>query len=217
MPNLFKGLLLGLTLFIVSACGAIQSKSRAVFVLVDASGSYAKTMTDSMATSKLMVAKLNPNDSIAVAQISSCSFSDEGVVVNETLPGTPSRASFAKQAIFGALDTYGSNFQASNYTDIRGALRYASGELEMSGKSSRYIIVFSDLIEDVAANCDTSDLSLDLSGITVVATNVTKSAADSADPDRYDARLDAWETAVEEAGGTWQIAPSRDQLIEAVF
>ncbi|KCZ91813.1 vWA domain-containing protein [Hyphomonas johnsonii] len=214
---MMRWLAAALSLVILAGCGAIKSNSRAVFVLVDASGSYARTMEESITTSRLIVAKLNPNDSIAVAQISSCSFSDDSVVFNQRLPGIPSQASHMKQAIFGALNAYGEGFKSSDFTDIHGALRYAANELEANRATSRYVVVFSDMIEDLAPDCDTSELSLDLAGITVIATNVTKTKADSSNPDLYDERLATWEKIVTDAGGQWRHAKSRDQLLDEVF
>lgn len=212
-----KTLTAGLVLAGISACGAVTSNSKAVFMLVDASGTYVREVPDAVVTAKLLTSKLNSNDMFAFGEIGSCSFTDNSLVVRRTLPGTPSEAAYAKQDVFESLEFYAESVQATGWTDIKGGLRYAAAELEQSEQASRYIVVVSDLVEDVSPECDTSGLELDLEGITVIVTNVTRSDRDASDPNAYFERLEAWEALVEDAGGTWVHANSRDRLLEYMF
>lgn len=214
---MIRVLLAATALLLSTSCGLVTSNSKSVFVLVDASGTYARNMGDAVISSRLLAAKLNPNDWMGFAQISSCSFSDEGVVLRARLPGVPSQASLTKQQIFQSLADYQDSFSATAYTDIRGALRFAAAELENGRDGARYIIVFSDLVEDVAPDCDTRDLALDLTGITVIATNVAKLPQDGPNPQGYFDRIDRWKQLVEAAGGEWRITASSDQLLDAVY
>ena len=202
----------------LAGCGVplIESNSKDVFVLVDASGTYAKNMPSAVKLSRLLVSRLNPKDSLSFGQISSCSFADENLIMRATLSSTPSRAAHEKQDAFVRLDTYAESFRATSYTDIRGALKYAALDLQQSGRKRRFILLFTDLVEDTAPDCDTSELSLDLTGITVVATNVTKLKSDAADPEAYFERLAAWEQIVTEAGGTWTLAVNSDQVFSSI-
>ena len=209
--------LYALSVSALAGCGIVTSQSRAVFVLVDASGNYAKNMDEAVSSSRLVAARLNPNDWMAFAEIGSCSFSDDAIVVREKLPSTPSRASLTKQHLFQAFETYAADVEPTAFTDIRGALRYAAFELESNAARERYIVVFSDMVEDVSPDCDTSRLALDLTGITVIAANVTKLPSDAQSPDRYFERLAKWEDIVTATGGTWVHAPSAEQIIETVF
>ena len=201
----------------VAACGAITSNSKAVFMLVDVSGTYVREVPDAIMTAKLLTSKLNSNDMFAFGEIGSCSFSDNSLIVRRTLPGTPSQAALAKQDVFRSLETYGEQVDATDWTDIRGGLRYAASELEQSDQGKRIIVVHSDLVEDVSPEGDTSELSLDLEGITVIVTNVTRSDREASDPDAYFRRLEEWQALVEEAGGKWVHANSRDRLLEYIF
>ncbi|WP_084420494.1 hypothetical protein [Henriciella litoralis] len=201
----------------LAGCGAVTSNSRAVFMLVDASGTYAKEVPDAVVTAKLVTSKLNSNDLIAFGQIGSCSFTDDSLIVRTTLPGTPSQAAYTKQDVFGRLDAYGETFEATSWTDIRGGLRYAAEELAQSDQSEKIIVIVSDLVEDVSPACDTSRISLDLEGVTVVATNVTKLSSEASNPDAYSDRLAMWQATVEDAGGTWVHANTRDRLLEKIF
>ncbi|MEM9738739.1 MAG: hypothetical protein AAF829_02640 [Pseudomonadota bacterium] len=205
-------------LVLLTGCGGlIQSNSKAVFVLFDASGTYANNMGDAVRTSRVLAGRLSPNDWVGFAQISSCSFTDDSIVLRRKFSGVPSQASLEQQRVFEELNGYRDSFSATAYTDIRGALRFAASELQASDQAQHYIIVFSDLIEDVAPSCDTRDLQLDLTGVTIVATAVTKTAQDSSNPELYFERLDSWKRAVEDAGGTWVHAQSPDQLLAVMF
>lgn len=194
----------------VSACDLVTSTSRAVFVLFDASGTYAASVPTAARSASLLISDLQPGDWIGVGQISSCSFSEKEIITQQLLPETPSRASAAKREMFTRLQTYSENVKPTKFTDIHGALAQAAFELRQRPEGSRHIVVFSDMVEDLAADCNTADSQLDLSGINVVASNVIKS--DPANPDKYFAMLKDWERIVTEAGGTWDMALSPDQL-----
>ncbi len=198
----------------LSACGLVTSTSRSVFVLFDASGTYVKAIPDATRWASLLVARLQPGDFIAVSQISSCSFSDKEVVLQERLPETPSRSAEAQRAVFTKLRDFAGSVKSTKYTDIHGALAQAAFELRQRPEKARYIVVFSDMMEDLAPRCDTSKVTLDLSGITVVASNVIKT--NSANPDKYFALLKTWEATVTAAGGKWMLATSPDQLPDMV-
>lgn len=198
----------------LSACGIVTSTSRSVFVLFDASGTYAKAVPDAARSANFLITALQPGDWLGVAQISSCSFSDEEIVLRQQLPETPTRAEQAKQQLFADLGGYAQRVKATKYTDIRGALAQAAFELRQRPEAARYIVIFSDMVEDTARNCDTKEVKLDLSGISIIASNVIKT--DPANPDKYFALLEKWEKTVTDAGGKWAMASSPDQLPDLV-
>ncbi len=193
-----------------TACDLVTSTSRAVYVLFDASGTYAASVPTAARSASLLISDLQPGDWIGVGQISSCSFSEKEIITQQLLPETPSRASAAKREMFTRLQAYSEGVKPTKFTDIRGALAQAAFELRQRPEGSRHIVVFSDMVEDLAADCNTSGSTLDLTGISVVASNVIKS--DPANPDKYFAMLEDWERIVTEAGGTWDMALSPDQL-----
>lgn len=193
-----------------SACDLVTSTSRAVFVLFDASGTYAASVPTAARSASLLISDLQPGDWIGVGQISSCSFSEKEIIAQQLLPETPSRASEAKREMFNRLQAYSESVEPTKFTDIHGALAQAAFELRQRPEGSRHIVVFSDMVEDLAADCNTAGAKLDLTGISVVASNVIKS--DPANPDKYFEMLDEWERIVTEAGGTWDMALSPDQL-----
>jgi hypothetical protein len=123
-------------------------------------------------------------------------------------------AATAKRELFAQLSAYAAQVKSAKYTDIRGALAQAAFELHQRPEAERYIVLFSDMVEDHGKTCDTSKTSLDLKGIHIIAANVIKS--NPADPDKYFSLLKTWEKTVTDAGGTWNLVSSPDQLPKLV-
>lgn len=199
---------------VLTACGLVTSTNRSVFVVFDVSGTYVKAVPDATKYANLMISQLQPGDWLGVSQIAACSFSEKEIVLQRELPETPSLASAAKRELFAQLAAYSSKVKSAKYTDIRGALAQAAFELKQRPEGERYIVVFSDMIEDHGKTCDTAKTTLDLKGIHVIAANVIKS--NPADPDKYFEMLKTWEKTVTDAGGTWNLVASPDQLPKLV-
>jgi hypothetical protein len=198
----------------LAACGLVTSTNRSVFVIFDVSGTYVKAVPTAAKFANMMVAELQPGDWVGASQISACSFSEKEMILQRQLPQTPSLASEAKRELFTQFQNYAAQVKSAKYTDIRGAIAQASFELRQRPEQARYIVLFTDMIEDFSKACDTSDVKLDLSGIHVIAANVIKS--NPADPEAYFANLTKWEETVKAAGGTWSLASAPDQLPKLV-
>ena len=198
----------------LSSCGLVTSTNRSVFTVFDVSGTYVEAVPDAAKFAKLMISELQPGDWVGVSQISACSFSEKEIVLQRQLPETPSMATTAKRELFAQIDNYASQVKSAKYTDIRGAIAQAAFELRQRPEPEKFIVLFSDMVEDHGKGCDTSAAKLDLKGIHVIAANVIKS--NPADPDKYIALLEKWETTITESGGTWSLVGSPDQLPELV-
>jgi hypothetical protein len=162
----------------------------------------------------ITVAKLLPGDWVGASQISACSFSEKEIILQRQLPTTPSLAAEAKRELFNEFAAYAAQVKSAKYTDIRGAIAQASFELKQRPEEKRFIVLFSDMLDDYSKSCDTSKIELDLRGIHVVAANVIKS--DPADPQKYLDMLKEWEATVVAAGGTWSLVTSPDLLPKLV-
>jgi hypothetical protein len=202
----------GLT--ILGGCGLVTSTSRSVFMVFDVSGTYVKAVPDATKYANLTVAKLQPGDWVGASQISACSFSEKEIFLQRQLPQTPSLASKAKRELFDQFNAYAGQVKSAKYTDIRGALAQAAFELKQRTENSRFIILFSDMLEDYGKTCDTSKTKLDLSGIHVNAAKDIKT--DPAKPEKYFDTLKQWEATIVAAGGTWSLVSSPDQLPKLV-
>lgn len=208
------GLACALGLAALSSCGLVTSTNRSVFVVFDVSGTYVKAVPDATKYANLLITELQPGDWIGASQISACSFSEEEIILQRQLPETPSMADNAKRELFDQLNQYASQVKSAKFTDIHGAIAQAAFELRQRPEAARYIVLFSDMVDDYSKSCDTSGIKLDLAGIHVIAANVIKSTP--GDPEKYFELLARWEKTVTEAGGTWSLVSSPDQLPELV-
>ena len=109
------------------------------------------------------------------------------------------------------LDRFVTNVKSSGYTDITGGLLQAAEWLNETSAGHRFILIFSDLEEDLREGY-VRDFAIDLTNIHVVALNVTKLRSDQVDPREYMDRLSQWQARVESGAGTWKIINDLDRL-----
>jgi hypothetical protein len=205
---------LALAMAALTGCGLVTSTNRSVFFVFDVSGTYVKAVPDAAKLANITIADMQPGDWIGASQISACSFSEEEIILQRQLPTTPSMAASTKRELFDEFNAYASQVKSAKFTDIRGALAQAAFELQQRPEASRYIVLFSDMIDDYSKSCDTKNIKLDLRDIHVVAANVIKT--NPGDPEKYFAMLKEWEAQVVAAGGTWSLVTSPDQLPKLV-
>ena len=94
--------------------------------------------------------------------------------------------------------------QSSAYTDISGGLLLAKEYLNEIGSDKKYIMVFSDMQEELPKGYK-RDFELNLPDYEVIALNVTKLRSDNQDPTQYMQRLKDWQQRVEQSGGKWRM------------
>ncbi len=177
---------------------SLDTGSRALYVLVDVSGTYHRELPKAVNAVRWIVAESHPLDFLTVAKISNRSFSDREIVFSRLFPSRPSETESMKRSLKGVIDAF-ARTPASPWTDIRGALYQAGSTL--AGKHARLkaVIIFSDLVED-HHGIDRSMQLPDLSGVHVLAVNVIKLRSDNRDPRRYFKRIERWRNALLKAG-----------------
>ncbi|MBU1172811.1 MAG: VWA domain-containing protein [Proteobacteria bacterium] len=198
-----------LSLIILSAltwgCADTTSHSRAVYMLMDTSGTYSQQLDQAKTIINKLLISLQSGESLAVARIDSGSFSEKDIVAKVTFDQRPSVANQQKLKFKESIDMFIGGVRGSAHTDIKGAILQAVDYLDETQAAHKYIMIFSDLEEDLAdghiRNLDR--ITLDLTGYRVVALNVTKLGLDQVDPKRYYDRLDAWARIVKDRGGIW--------------
>ncbi|MBI5063604.1 MAG: VWA domain-containing protein, partial [Desulfatitalea sp.] len=84
-----------------------------------------------------------------------------------------------------------------------------------SGAGRKYILIFSDLQEELAKGY-VRDVPFPLNGFQVVALNVTKLRDDNHDPKNYLERVGEWRKKTEKGGGQWRVINDLERL-EAIF
>jgi hypothetical protein len=196
---------------LLAGCGESVPPTRAVFMLLDTSGTYAVETTKAQAIANYLLGVLSSGDSLGIARIDSASFTEKDIVARVTFDPRPSRTNTQKRAFRDALDRFVRTVHGSAHTDITGAVLQATEWLNETGAGHKYILLFSDLEEDLPAGY-TRDFTVDLSGVHVVALNVTKLRSDQVDPRDYLDRLATWEKRVAAGGGSWRVINDLERL-----
>ncbi len=202
----------GLLTLTLSACAPPEPQSKAVYLLLDTSGTYTRELDKAQHIMNYLLATLESGDSMAIARIDSGSFSEKDIVAKTTFDLRPSTANAQKRVFKRKLDDFVDNVtKGSAHTDITGGVLQASEYLNETGAGRKYVLIFSDLEEDLVKG-HVRDFTIPLTGIDVIALNVTKLRTDNIDPRDYLQRLDAWEQRVGEGGGMWRVVNDLERL-----
>ena len=205
-------MLLCLLPLIFIACADNRSHSNGVYLLIDTSGTYAEQITKARKIINYLLANLNSGDSLAVARVSSKSFSEKDIIAMVTFDRRPSQANLEKRAFNQKMEDFSKNIKGSAYTDITGGLIQAADYLNEANPGNKTIIIFSDLQEELGKGT-IRDFSIKLTGVRVIAVNVIKLSTDNTDPRRYLDRLAWWEKRVRDAGATdWLVINDLEHL-----
>ena len=197
---------------ILAACNEPQSKARAVYLLLDTSGTYTKEMDKAQSIINYLLATLDSGDSIAIARIDSGSFSEKDIIARMTFDDRPSTSNQQKRQFKAQIDQFIDGIGGgSRHTDITGGMLQASEFLRETGAGEQYVLIFSDLEEDLQKG-HIRDFPISLPDIHVVALNVTKLRSDNIDPRDYMERLDLWKKRVAEAGGSWGVINDLERM-----
>jgi hypothetical protein len=198
--------------FVLAGCADNRSHSTGVYLLIDTSGTYAEQITKARKIINYLLANLNAGDSLAVARVASKSFSEKDIIAKVTFDRRPSQANLEKRAFNQKVDEFAKNVKGSAYTDITGGLIQAAEYLNEANPGNKTIIIFSDLQEELGKGT-IRDFPIKLTGIRVMAVNVTKLSTDNTDPRRYLDRLAWWESRVRDAGATdWSVINDLEHL-----
>jgi len=195
---------------LLAACSS-GGHGRAVYLLIDTSGTYTRELDRANAILNYLLGTLESGDSLAVARIDSASFNEKDIVARVTFEGQPSVANDQKRAFRQHMTDFFDGLQAARYTDITGGLLQAAEWLQETGAAERHILVFSDLKEELPPG-HKRDFSLPLENTHVVALNVAKLRPDQVDPERYLERVEQWRTRVTDAGGDFRVVNDLSRL-----
>jgi len=195
----------------LGSCTESGTNTKAVYMLLDTSGTYTTQVKKAQGIVKYLLATLNPGDSLALARIDSGSFSEKDIVAKITFDLRPSKANAEKRAFLEAVNKFARDVKSSQYTDITGGMLQAIEFLNETGAAHKYILVFSDLKEELKSG-QIRDFPLNFNGTHVVALNVTKLRSDNVDPREYMQREEKWSKRVEQGSGTWKVINDLDRL-----
>lgn len=201
---MFSALIL-ISTSLLTSCGHSKSNQRAIYLLLDTSGTYTEEMNKARAIINYLLSVLESGDSIAVARIDSGSFSEKDIIAKATFDDRPSVTNDQKRLFQQQINQFVKELKrGSANTDITGGLIQAADFVNETGAKQKTVFIFSDLEEDLPKG-HIRDFPISVSGINVVALNVTKLRSDNIDPRVYKQRLQNWETRVTSGGGQWQV------------
>jgi len=197
---------------LLSACSDNNGPTNSgVYLLLDTSGTYTKELGNAQKLVSVMLVKLEPNDSFAVARIDTGSFSEKDIITKVTFNDRPSEANRQKRHFRDAMDNFVKNVKPSRFTDITGGLLQAAEYLNEKGTGKKTILIYSDLKEELPEGF-VRDIPFQLEGFDIIALNVTKLRSDNIDPREYMDRLEEWQRRIEEGGGRWRVINDMDRL-----
>lgn len=202
-------------LFFLAACSNTGPTNSGVYLLLDTSGTYTKELSNAQKLVSVLLVKMNPSDSFAVARIDTGSFSEKDIITKVTFSDRPSEANRQKRHFRDSMVKFIKEVKPSRFTDITGGLLQAVEYLNEKGTGRKTILIYSDLKEELPQGY-VRDIPLQLEGVDIVALNVTKLRSDNIDPREYMDRLEKWQRRVEEGGGSWRVINDMDRL-ESIF
>jgi hypothetical protein len=196
------------------ACSDGSSYRQAVAVLVDVSGTYADQKAEvARIVKREVLPAVAPGDTLMLVRIDSQSYDKENLEALVEFDARPSRANAQKLAVAERLDTFAAGAARSEYTDIPGALMLAAEYLREIPASSRVILVFSDMREELPGGTTRELSTSELADIQVIALNVKQLASDNADPQLLRSRIASWEARVRRHGAAgWRQVVDAGQL-----
>ena len=199
---------------VTSGCAATPPGT-GVFLLLDTSGTYATELAQARSVINYLLGTLDPGDSFGVARIDGGSFSEKDVILRMTFDERPSVANDQKRQFMQTLNAFTDTVRSASHTDITGGVLQAVEWLNEVGPGRKTILIFSDMEEDLQEGY-VRDFELDLTGVRVIALNVTKLQPDNVDPRLYMGRLDDWRRRVESGGGSWSVINDMERLAVAL-
>lgn len=209
--NVLAAVVLAGLIVLLAGCSMQTNDRRAVYLLLDTSGTYSQEMRKADAILAHLLNTLGSGESLAVARIDSGSFSEKDILAKATFDERPSMANSQKLAFRSRMEAFFKDLQPSRFTDIRGGMLQATEWLEETGAGHRFILLFTDLEEDLPEG-HVREFIIPLEGVTVVALNVTKLRQDNVDPREYLDRLAMWEGEVARGGGNWRVMNDLERL-----
>ncbi len=211
MNTLIKGLAGVWAALLLTACSDSGPTNTGVVLLLDTSGTYTQELANAQKLVNVLLVRMQPSDSLAVARIDTGSFSEKDIITKMTFNDRPSEANKQKRHFRDAMDTFVKEVKPSRFTDITGGVLQAAEYLNEKGTGKKTILIYSDLKEELPEGY-VRDIPFQLQGFDIVALNVTKLRSDNIDPREYMDRLEAWQQRVESGGGSWRVINDMDRL-----
>lgn len=210
-PFLITAATLVAVVLATAGCAQKMDRTKGVYMLLDTSGTYTEELTKARAIVNYLLGSLAPGDTMAVARIDTGSFSEKDIFAKVTFDQRPSVANTQKRAFQKQVADFVGSVEGSSHTDISGGLLQAVEYLNEAGSGQKFILIFSDLKEELAKG-HVRDVPFQLDGFNIIALNVTKLRDDIRDPKKYMQRVDHWRVVTESGGGEWRVINDLERL-----
>ncbi|HET9949742.1 MAG TPA: hypothetical protein VFQ22_12530 [Longimicrobiales bacterium] len=195
---------------LVAGC-TVTPPGTGVFLLLDTSGTYAGELAEARNVISYLLGVLDPGDSFGVARIDGGSFSEKDILLRVTFDERPSVANDQKRVALETVTQFADTVRTASHTDITGGVLQAVEWLNEVNPGEKIVLIFSDMEEDLPEGY-IRDFPIQLTGVRVIALNVTKLQPDNVDPREYTGRLDQWRERVEAGGGQWAVINDMERL-----
>lgn len=195
---------------LLSGC-ATEPPGTGVFLLLDTSGTYAGELERARSVINYILGTLDPGDSFGVARIDGGSFSEKDILVRVTFDERPSVANDQKRAFMQTAGAFVDTVRTASHTDITGGVLQAVEWLNEVDPGRKTVLIFSDMEEDLPEGF-IRDFPMELTGVRVIALNVTKLTPDNVDPRVYTGRLEQWRERIESGGGEFAVVNDLERL-----
>ena len=202
---------LAATAVAAGGCAQKANHTKGVYMLVDTSGTYTEELNKARAIINYLLGTLAPGDTMAVGRIDTGSFSEKDIIAKVTFDQRPSVANTQKRAFQKKVTDFVTDVKSSSHTDISGGLLQAVEYLNESGSGDKFVLIFSDLKEELAKG-HIRDVPFQLEGFNIIALNVTKLRDDIRDPKKYMQRVALWQGKTENGGGHWRVINDLERL-----
>jgi len=211
MKKIITAVFLIFSVLLLTGCPDTVSHSQGVYLLMDTSGTYKNELEKARSIVYYLLGTLEPGDSLGVARIDTGSFSEKDIIKKVTFDRRPSVSNQQKRVFREKTDAFITSVRGSPYTDITGGLLQAVEYLNETDAGKKYILIFSDLKEELVKGY-VRDFPIQMGGFRVVALNVTKLRSDNVDPREYMDRLESWKNRTEGGGGHWRVINDLERL-----
>ena len=204
---------------ILLSCDQSGPKTQAVYILVDRTGIYAHSFENIRMTARVLLSKLSPGDSMAIARIDNELFSSQDIIAAVTFSSRPSNANKQKRALFNAVDKLANEQKVGSYTDVTGGLLKATEWLNATRASKKIIIIFSEFPDEPRIGYMQA-FPVNYNGANVLVWNAIAPLADEGvtltESRSFAERVSAWKARVNNDGGKWQVINNVADVITAL-
>lgn len=190
------------------ACNQPVSDKRAVYVLLDRSGTYGQDFEKVTSTLKQLLANMEPGDALTLARADNENASAQDIVMTVTFSSRPSQANSEKRAVLKAVEQLAVETRVGSYTDITGGLLQAMSWLNATGAGKKLIIVLSDFPDEPREGY-MREFPVNFNGARVMVWNAGQAEPVAAvaltASQSFAERAALWQQRVESGGGSWQL------------